>query len=202
MKSSIFYLPCLALALSLGTARSSAQSTNSPGKPDFSSFKIILQRNIFNPRRYGPSVRPPQAPASRVDAFTLVGTMSYDKGDFAFFEGTSPELRKVAKVSDAIAGYKITNIAYNSVTLSGATNELQLPVGMQMRREDGGTWHLAKGSEVAISTAGSDSRSSNGSSANGGELSGTNGSQDSTAGGSDDAILKKLMQRREQENNR
>jgi hypothetical protein len=69
--------------------------------------------------------------------------MSYGKGPFAFFDGTSSEYRKVLKLGDSIAGYKITNIEPNSARLASSTNEVQLRVGMQLRREENGAWHVA-----------------------------------------------------------
>src|SRR5690348_9065903 len=65
-------------------ARSTAAGTNSNSSPlDFSAFRLVVDRNIFDPNR-APR-RGPTAPVRTVDAFTLVGTMSYEKGIFAFF---------------------------------------------------------------------------------------------------------------------
>ena len=82
------------------------------------------------------------------DSLTLVGTMSYEKGTFAFFDGTSSEYKKALKLTDAIAGYKVTNIAPNGVKLASGTNELELSVGAQLRREEDGPWLLASQSSV------------------------------------------------------
>jgi len=189
-----------------------AQPTNAPARPEYSTFKIVNDRNIFNPRRYARSSARVEQRVARVDSFTLVGTMSYEKGDLAFFDGSSSEFRKVAKESDAIAGYKITKIAYNSVKLASETNahpDLNLAVGMQMRREDNGSWHLAKSGEVAV-PSGATNTSSGGSvvsatAASGGDASeatSTAADAASNSAATDDPVLKKLMQRREQENNR
>ena len=62
--------------------------------------------------------------------------MTYEKGTFAFFDGTSSEYKKALKLADAIAGYKVTNIAPNGVKLASGTNELDLSVGAQLRREE------------------------------------------------------------------
>jgi hypothetical protein len=189
-----------------------AQSSNSPSAPAYSSFKIITDRNIFSPRRYVRNGRA-ERPITLVDSFTLVGTMRYEKGDLAFFEGSRPDLRKVAKVADSIAGYKITDIGYNSVKMTSETNllqkELQLGVGMQMRREDSGPWHVASNSEVPALASSSAMRTSSpvpaaNSAASSAEPQPTATASDSnaTAAGSDDPVLRRLMQRREQENNR
>ena len=74
--------------------------------------------------------------------------MSYEKGLFAFFDGTSSEYRKVLKRTDTIAGYKVEDIAPNHVKLASGTNEFDLPVGMQMRREEEGDWLLTTRTET------------------------------------------------------
>src|SRR5437016_4611968 len=64
--------------------------TNSSSAPDFNSFRIITQRNIFDPNRSGigrPFTRHNPSSNRTIDAFALVGTMSYEKGKFAFFDG-------------------------------------------------------------------------------------------------------------------
>lgn len=165
-----------------------AQQTNGPARPDYSSFKIITDRNIFNPNRSSKSARVVRSnPQQQVkgDAFSLLGTMSYEKGLFAFFDGTSSDYRKVLQRADAIAGYKVTDIAPNCVKLGSGTNELELRVGMQMRREEEGGWLLvAQAEPYANQTAAADAESA------------------AASGGEENDVLKKLMQRREQELNR
>jgi hypothetical protein len=82
-----------------------------------------------------------------VDSFGLVGTMSYEKGPFAFFDGTSSEYRKALKRDDGIAGFKVADIEPAYVKLASPSNEIELAVGMEMRREDKGEWHLAARAE-------------------------------------------------------
>jgi len=198
------------LLLLLNAALCFGQSTNQSKRLSYSDFQIINERNIFNPRRYARSGPRQAQPASKVDFFTLVGTMTYEKGPFAFFEGTSSDYRKVLKPLDSIAGYKITNIEFNSVKLASQTNEVQLGVGMQMRREEDGPWRLAAASEpvppsneVASATAskpGEAAAPSAGTSEPG--AANQTASAATAPGGSDDAVLRRLMQRREQEMNR
>ena len=61
-------------------------------RTDFTPFQIIGQRNIFDPNRV-PHVRSGYSRSAPriVDSFSFVGTMSYAKGTFAFFDGTSPD---------------------------------------------------------------------------------------------------------------
>jgi hypothetical protein len=169
-----------------------AGTNNGPAMLDYAAFKVIVDRNIFDPNRYprrGPRLAQ-QAPKS-FDALTLVGTMSYEKGTFAFFDGTSSEYKKALKLADAIAGYKVTNIAPNSVKLAAGTNELELSVGMQLRREEDGPWLLSSRSTSYAVTPASTST-------NAAATTTTTGS-DTSSGGAESDIIRKLMQRREKE---
>jgi hypothetical protein len=126
-----------------------AQTTNRPtvGRPDYSAFKVIADRNIFDPTRRGRSTYTPRDSSRqpRVEYVTLTGTMEYDeKGPIAFFEGSRSEYRKVLKPSDVIAGYEVKKVSLTSVTLASPTNELSLAVGMQLRRDDAGNWQVAE----------------------------------------------------------
>src|ERR1035437_9505810 len=128
-----------------GSASDSSQGSggtnNGPITLDYSSFKVVVDKNIFDPNRQpqrgSRTVRP--TPKS-FDSLTLVGTMTYEKGTFAFFDGTSAEYKKALRLADAIAGYKVTNISPNGVKMASGTNQLELSVGAQLRREENGPW--------------------------------------------------------------
>src|SRR5271167_1737375 len=85
-------LAITALAMA-GGLTAQAQQTNRASEADFSSFQVISERNIFNPNRTARH-RGGNRPQPVADAFALVGTMSYAKGAFAFFDGTSSDYRK------------------------------------------------------------------------------------------------------------
>lgn len=139
-------------------------ATNAPGqftpgdRLDYGSFRIIYDRNIFNPNRSGRAPtrtyerrdyrRPP-----RVESFSLVGTMSYEKGQIAFFDSGSYQYRKAVKLADTIAGYRLVEVLQNKVRLAAGTNVVELPVGTQMRREDDGPWNLGGAAEPVASSA-------------------------------------------------
>ena len=134
-RAGVFALVALATASGFSVAAQQA------GPVDFSSFQIIGQRNIFDPNRRAHSRPRSSGPAQTAsDAFSLVGTMSYEKGEFAFFDGTSAEYRKVLKSDGDIADFRVVVIRPDSVTLSTGTNETVLPVGARMRRDDDGRW--------------------------------------------------------------
>lgn len=193
----------------------SAQPSNGAAQLDFSSFKIIIERNIFNPNRSARSVRSGRRESrklARTESFSLIGTMSYEKGLFAFFDGTRSEYRMVLKPEDAIAGYKVANITPNHVKLASGTNELEMRVGMQLRREEGGEWLLTARTEPPGSSPGqttvassrsetdvTDTESEAGLTEAEPDTIVTNAAPGAVSTGGESDILKKLMQRREQE---
>ncbi len=131
-----------------------AQSTNAPTKLTYDSFRTVSDRNIFNPNRYArgsgrTNTRASSTPASRVESFTLVGIMAYEKGWFAFFDGTKGDYKQALQADGAIGEYKVVLVTPDHVKLSGGTNTFDLKVGMQMRREDEGVWFLNEGGESA-----------------------------------------------------
>jgi flavin-binding protein dodecin len=119
--------------------------------------------------------------------------MSYEKGTFAFFDGTSTAYRKALKLSDSIAGYKVMNITPDAVNLAAGTNQVELKVGMQLRREDQGPWS-ASSQSTSYSDASTSTTSSTPSS-----VASSSSNAPAASSGSESDILKRLMQRREQE---
>src|SRR5258708_1864954 len=134
----LLFLGLWTLDSGLGTL---AAQTNAPGKLDYALFNIVTERNIFNSHRsakYKPATEP--GPQAKIDSFALVGTMSYDKGPFAFFEGTSSDYRKALKLEDAIAGFRVAEIAPAFVKLASPSNELELQAGRNWRGENKVPW--------------------------------------------------------------
>lgn len=138
----------LSAVLGWSAATGWAQSSNAPTRLSYDAYRVISDRNIFNPNRYarssGRTRSDSSRPASRVESFTLVGLMQYEKGVFAFFDGTSPNYRKTLEADGAISEFKITGIDPKQVKLVSGTNEFTLHVGVQVRREDEGDWFLAE----------------------------------------------------------
>jgi hypothetical protein len=159
-----------------------------PGRLDLESFRLIWERNIFDPNRspfnrFTRSAAPPSRDRERrrTDSFALIGTMSYEKGRFAFFEGSSPQYQKVLETSNSIGDYTITAITPSHVLLQSTNGQIELPVGMQMRREDEGPWSLAERAQSSEGRRSSDSSS--------GPVSSGDASE----------ALRRLMERREKE---
>jgi hypothetical protein len=176
---------------SRGGANSLAGTNNGSATLDYAAFKLIVDRNIFDPNRIKRRGSGPSTPPKSFDSLTLVGTMSYEKGMFAFFDGTSAEYKKALRLADAIAGYKVTNISPNSVKLASGTNQLELSVGAQLRREEDGPWRLASQFAPYADTPASTST-------NAVATTSTAGSNAASAGAQSE-IIKRLMQKREKE---
>jgi len=176
--------PAAALGIDSTNNASSASS-----RTDYVSFRIVSERNIFDPRRSGRSSGRPIARVEperrvRMARFALLGTMSYEKGRYAFFDGSGSDFRKVAKPDDLIAGFKITEVAPTCVKLEMTNGQiLELYVGMQMKKREDEDWQLA-GKADAAEGASRSTISSGSASASGPE------SED---------VLKRLQQRREQD---
>src|SRR5215813_13133802 len=109
-----------ALLCVLAAFTSLAQTSNAPPAIDFPSFRIITERNIFNPNRYGRrSSEGSRQTTRRVRAeyFALLGTMAYEKGSYAFFDGSRSDYAMTLKTDDLIGGYKIADITTDHVKL-------------------------------------------------------------------------------------
>lgn len=191
-----FSILAMLLAASRMTAEESTNSatalqpTNGITRLDLPSFQIISKRNIFDPNRRPerPSNTGIRVKPTQVDSFSLRGTMSYGNQSVAFFDGSSSEYSKAVTPKDTIAGYKIAEIAFDHVKLAASSNQtINLPIGSQMKRQDNGPWALVENPEPAAESAApavSDKPASP--AATGG-------------GGSADDVIKRLMQKREQE---
>jgi len=193
-------------AVLTGGAGAFAQSNGVPGPADYAKFSaFVTDRNIFDPNRtphyYSSGSRPRTRTRTRstaAPALTLVGTMSYEKGMFAFFNGNDADLKKALRVTEKIADYTVVDISPNRVTLETADKKKQfdMKVGDAMRQENG-RWVFADAGEPPAgtsspeTTAGSSSPDSSSESAAPAAPSSANEPND---------VLKRLMQLREKEN--
>ena len=173
--------------LSASSSQTGAEATNGPVSLDYSAFRVVAERSIFDPNRTPAYV--PGARSREPVYFGLVGTMTYEAGTFAFFSGSSSEYQKTLQCSGVLAGYKVTAINPDAVKLARGTNELELRVGMQLRLGEDGSWSLAQGlaSETTTNLETAYSAAAGATSAN------------AAPSGSDSEILKRLMERRAKE---
>jgi len=187
----------LALALVNGYF-AGAQSNGVPGPTAYAAFsRFITERNIFDPNRYAhSSTRPYQStrPIRSTPTFTLVGTMSYEKGMFAFFDGNDSDLRKVLYESDTngIAGFTVSEITLTGVKLQTADKKqtVRMKIG-EMMRQEGNEWQPAGRGELAANTVESAAPTPG--------SSGADVSTTSSSVSEPNDVLKKLMQLREKE---
>ena len=127
----------------------------------------------------------------------MIGTLSYEKGNFAFFEGSSSEYRKVLSPADTIAGYKIAEITADHVKLEGTNGQaIELPVGKEMKKADEEPWRLDDRSAAAVDIPASATANSSSNAPPATEKTG------SASSGAENEILKRLLEKREQELNK
>lgn len=184
-----------------GTAPSVPGATNQtvPGPvraPDYAQFRVIVERNIFAARRSGrvtgrgTAGRQTSAPR-RTEYFVLVGTLEYGQKKVAFFDGSDPGYRKAVREGETLAGFRLDSVGYKSVRLEASNNVVELQVGWSMRKNAADEWELSReiadagGRREVISTA------------SGGSV-GVN-TQSAQASGAASDVLRRLMERREQE---
>jgi len=145
---SLGFLPALLLAIPLPLF---AQSASNTASLDYSSLNIIAQRNIFNPRRYPtrPGYVPRERPAAsrQAENFALLGTMVYEKGPVAFFDGSNYSYRKATAPAETIGGFTVQEIQPDYVKLASGSNQIELHVGMELRRDGEGQWRVGQAAE-------------------------------------------------------
>ena len=130
--------------------RTAAPAAPAPARKDsfvapavpFEAFRLVTDRNIFNPNRTGRRDRSAEEQAPRVDVIALVGTMESDRGLRAFFDGSDTAFRKAVHVGDSVEKFKVTQIAPNAVDLDRDGKSLSVHVGQQLRRPEGADWNL------------------------------------------------------------
>lgn len=170
-----------------------AESPSSGGTGEYSAYKVIPERNIFNAARSGRSSAGPREARRpvRVESFALVGTMSYEKGRYAFFDGSGSEFRKALQVGEVIAGHTIREVRTKSVRLELAGKSIDLGINTQMKREDDGPWRASVRTESYSGTG----------EGGGAGKSSTPSSSPGSSGSSGDVseVLKRLMEQREKE---
>lgn len=128
-----------------------SESSVAPAAP-FDNFRLITDRNIFNPNRTGRRDRSEEQPP-RTDYLSLVGTLESDKGLRAFFDGSDSSLRKALRVGDTIDKFKVAKITPNVVDLERDGKTISMRVGQQFRRPEGADWNTAAAEYARPETA-------------------------------------------------
>ena len=126
------------------TNNTPSKAASAPAALNYDSFRLITDRNIFNGNRSGQRVRSTrsssQQRSTRVDSFTLVGTLVSDNSATAFFDGTESSFRKALKPGSRIASFELASVQPAGVRLMEGTNVIDLKVGAGFRREERGAW--------------------------------------------------------------
>ncbi|MBN1903326.1 hypothetical protein JW926_18550 [Candidatus Sumerlaeota bacterium] len=154
-------------------------------KGRFEEFRIIWERNIFDPSRREPQreVRTPRKEETKPEEhIRLLGALLNGKDANVFFEGSSSSYNGEWKRGDVIAGFRISQVQTNGVVLEKKDQKIDLPVGSVIIRTEGDAWRIGDSSE-SFATIPEKEKSSN-------AISKDAGTND---------ILKRLMERRRQE---
>ena|SRR5215210_7287626 len=192
---------CLAAGVTLaGAAEAAAQMKG------YDSFKLVRTRNIFDPSRQpirtesGPP-RPPQPAAATPNQLSLNGTMVTADKSLAFFGGSRNDYRKVAPAGETIAGFKIKSVQPSQVELEREGKVITLPVG-QMISPDAAAPTPTAATVPAADTASAAPQIGAAPAAPGAPASG--GAPPAAAGAPADRneILRRMMERRQQETSR
>jgi len=120
----------------------------------YESFRIVVERNIFDPgrspgrpaRSEAPEVQS-QTPAQN-DRVSLYGALIDGGTAVAFFSGTRDEYNRVARQGETIAGYRVIEIRTQSVELEKDGERIDLPVGGGLSRPGEGGWTVITESPV------------------------------------------------------
>jgi hypothetical protein len=128
-----------------------AESSVAP-TASFDTFRVVSDRNIFNPNRTGRRERSTEETPPRVDTLSVVGTMESDRGLRAFFDGSEASYRRAVRVGETVDQFKVTQITPQMVDLERDGKNLSVRVGQQLRRPEGADWDLV-GEDVVRSEA-------------------------------------------------
>ncbi len=174
-----------------------AQDEQTDSAITFESFRILIERNIFDPdRRKRMSVVELPVEAPPTERIVLIGTMIDGGEAYAFFDGTKSEYEAAVRLREAIAGYRVTEIDTDHVKLDNGGRQISLPVGMGLVREGEGNWQIASASLPAWSDR---SRSTATESTTGATDKEQEAESGKSQGDSIEDVLKKLMEKRKQE---
>lgn len=176
LRASMIGLAVLGVAGLLGAQPAgNRRKAATPVARGFDAYKLIVDRNIFDPGRRPAGARPAaqQTKASSVTTINLAGAVVQEGQRLAIVSSTVADHNGARRVGDSVAGFRIDSIDTDGVVLVRNDTKKKWPVGGALRRIDDGDWYLPE-------TPG-----------NTGDI-----TKDPAA---EAAILKRLRQRREQE---
>jgi hypothetical protein len=208
------------LLLAAGIVLAQQQDGDRPaaGK-SFEDYGLILDRNIFDPQRRPPrSTDEPEAAATPapppVEHLDLLGTWIGDDRIVAIIDGNRTTLNTEVAPGAVFGGWRVATIDTDGVVLEKDETRIQWPVGHRIERIDEGDWELSgqaagvsgsSGSSGSFDRTGNGSRSRRNGSGRGDRGFGRGSGGESSAPAvssppaNEDEILRKMMERRQQE---
>jgi hypothetical protein len=136
-------LPLTQYAATVGEelAGPAMEGTNQDGAD---RFRIIVQRNIFDPNRGSNAPNPESASkrAPHIETFSFRGAAEkLGKGFDAFFAGDGAPTSGTVAVNDEINGFKVQEISLYEVKLTDTNHEMVILKDQTgLTRQDGGPW--------------------------------------------------------------
>lgn len=129
-------------------ARAQDDSDSASESGSYESFRLLLDRNIFDANRRRPippsERRPEPPPAPRQETFSLVGVFMNGQEKVAFFEGSDREWSGSRKVGESIADFIIREVEFSHASLE----RMAEPVAMDSDPELNATSSEVSGSAV------------------------------------------------------
>ena len=186
-------------------------------------FDILHMNNIFDPNRKpyrSPRKRQDPKPEPQIDAFTVIGLMAYTASkssetaskssevdrQIAVLSGSSSEYSGVFKLNDQIDNLKLISLSDKAVSFAEGEATFSVDIGTGLRRVDGGAWKESSERVRTASRSGSSRSqySSRGTARSDDNKDSTKDSEDKGgisdgATDSDAELLRKMMERRQQE---
>ncbi|RME90723.1 MAG: hypothetical protein D6766_12845, partial [Verrucomicrobia bacterium] len=121
-----------------GERADSRRSRSEADPRSFERFRLLTERNIFDPtrRRREPGrverpVTPPSPP--REEILTLTGAIVYGDKAFAMINSTDSRYRGVFSPGEALAEWRVAAIDSKGILLTNEEQQLRLPVGQSLR---------------------------------------------------------------------
>ena len=137
------------------TGSTNTEASNSARRPDpfdYSTFRMVAERNIFNTQRspIGTNTSGSGEPRTfQVNTISHVGFLGSAKGDRAFFDGSSLSYRKAITIGESLDIFKLTSISPEGAVLEAPGGRFSLKIGDQIRQENEGEWKLTDSRQLS-----------------------------------------------------
>ena len=133
-------------ALIQGYGPLGAEEKASLAKPEYKDFKIILNRNIFDPDRRPKTVYTPvstrKTKTRTKERIHLMGSLISDTRTISFWDGSGLEGSGELNVGENVAGYRICKILTDKVSLEKEGRRLEVPIDSSLVMNDAGDWEI------------------------------------------------------------